>query len=522
MLGKRSPQYAMFDVGNVWPLELKPDSFYAQLARVAGSLFSDEEFGALYCARNGRPSVPPSLLALVLILQTRDGVSDEEAVERTCFDLRWCAVLGRHAGNRMCAKSTLQMFRSQLILHKELSLFLTRSLDEARSQDHLKGSALTAALDTKPILGRGAVEDTYNLLATGILQLARAMARGEKTVLPLFLSRHHLENLSAPSVKGTADIDWSDESARESVLSDLVDQARGLMKAADGADPKIKEAAQLLEQLLLQDIEEHPEGGAKVRRGTVKGRVPSATDPEQRHGRKSASKRFTGSKASVCVDVGTGLILSAEVLPGDCGDASGALALVEAAEANSGVAIEEVLADCAYGGGSTRQEFADAQRKLTAKVPSLPNGPLFSKSAFTIDLPVEGRSLEHANVTCPGGVVAEYVQMEKDGGATFYFDGHCNGCPLRAQCTTSKQGRSIHLHPQEQLLQKARALQASPDGRAKLRKRLGVENALARLAHYGIGQARYIGHVKTRFQLTMAATVANFRRTWRWMAAQGT
>lgn len=520
MLGKRSSQYAMFDVGNVWPLELKPNSFYAQLALVGGSLFSDEEFSALYCSNNGRPSVPPSQLALLLILQTREGVSDEESVERTCFDLRWCAVLGRHAGDRLCAKSTLQMFRSQLILHKEFSRFLTRSLEEARSRHHLKGGALTAALDTKPMLGRGAVEDTYNLLATGMLQLARAMARSEKSLLPVFLSRHHLENLKAPSVKGAADIDWSDEAARDGLLSGLVEQARRLMKAADGSDPKVKESAHLLEQLLLQDVEEHPDGGSKVRRGTVKGRIPSATDPEQRHGRKSASKRFTGSKSSVAVDVQTGLILSAEVLSGDSGDASGALALVKEAEANSGAAAREVIADCAYGGGRTRQEFEDAGRKLTAKVPAPANGPLFPKSAFRIVLPMDGQALEHADVTCPGGNVAEYVKTDKDGGVTFFFDGYCDACPLRAQCTTSGPGRSIHLHPQEQLLQKARALQQSPEGRAKLRQRLTVENALARLAHYGIGQARYFGRAKSRFQLTMASAVANLRCTWNWTAAQ--
>ena len=523
MLGRQSPQRDIFDVGNVFPLELRPKSFHAQLAKVSPTLFSDDEFAALYCSSNGRPSVPPSQLALLMILQTYHGVSDLEAVDRSGYDLRWCAILGRAGGSPLCAKSTLQLFRAQLIVHEQYGLLFKRSLEQARKNGLLKGQEIKAALDTKPILGRGAVEDTYNLLATGMLQLARALAKQQQIKLPEFLAKHDLDRLAAPSVKGSADINWADEVARETFLTGLVADARKLMAAADGSVPRIKEAAQLLEQILLQDIEEHPHGGnASIKKGTVKGRVPSATDPEQRHGRKSAKKRFTGAKASVAADPQTGLILATEVLSGDSGDAAGSVELVEQAEANTGCEVTEVLADCAYGGGPTRQEFADAGRKFFAKVPSTAGGQYFPKKAFRIELPVEGQSLELTRVTCPAGAVAGYLSTETGGGVTFYFDDHCHGCDLRTGCTGSKHGRSLHIHAQERMISGARLLQESPAGRAKLRQRLVVENSLARLAAYGVGQARYIGHTKTRFQLSIAATVVNFRRTWNWTAAQET
>jgi IS5 family transposase len=75
------------------------------------------------------------------------------------------------------------------------------------------------------------------------------------------------------------------------------------------------------------------------------------------------------------------------------------------------------------------------------------------------------------------------------------------------------------VHPQEALLQAARAFQQTPAGRQRLRERVGVEHRLARLGQLGIGQARYGGLQKTRFQLLLAATVANLRRTWNWSAA---
>ncbi|MDP9383107.1 MAG: transposase, partial [Chloroflexota bacterium] len=69
------------------------DSFYGFLASHRGQLFRDEDFAELYCSVNGRPSVPPSLLATALLLQTYEGVSDEEAKARADFDLRWKVAL---------------------------------------------------------------------------------------------------------------------------------------------------------------------------------------------------------------------------------------------------------------------------------------------------------------------------------------------------------------------------------------------------------------------------------------------
>src|SRR5436309_8486641 len=104
MLGKRGLQRELFDVGNVYDLALARGSFHAQLALAAPRLFSDAEFAVFYSDRTGRPSVPPSQLALTTLLQHEAGCSDAEAVARTAYDLRWAAVLRRGAGEPLCAK----------------------------------------------------------------------------------------------------------------------------------------------------------------------------------------------------------------------------------------------------------------------------------------------------------------------------------------------------------------------------------------------------------------------------------
>ena len=67
---------------------LAKNSIYAVLHRERDGLFPDEMFADLFCDR-GRRSVPPSVVAVVMVLQRLEGLSDREAVERYTFDARW-------------------------------------------------------------------------------------------------------------------------------------------------------------------------------------------------------------------------------------------------------------------------------------------------------------------------------------------------------------------------------------------------------------------------------------------------
>ena len=95
-------------------------------------MFCDEDFADLYCPYNGRPSIPPSLLATALLLQAYEGVSDEEAKARADFDLRWKVALGVGLKERPFAKSTLQLFRARLVIHERVQTVFRKSLDFAR------------------------------------------------------------------------------------------------------------------------------------------------------------------------------------------------------------------------------------------------------------------------------------------------------------------------------------------------------------------------------------------------------
>jgi len=178
MLGKRSAQRGLFEADTTYGAFVGRDSFYGWLASQRGELFRDEAFAGLYVLDNGRPSVPPSLLAVALVLQTYEGVSDAEAKQRADYDLRWKVALGVELDARPFAKSTLQEFRAQLIVHEQAAAIFRESLEEAKRRGKFRTKTgeqrkLKVALDTTNILGRGAVKDTYNLLGDGILRQAQ-------------------------------------------------------------------------------------------------------------------------------------------------------------------------------------------------------------------------------------------------------------------------------------------------------------------------------------------------------------
>ena len=534
MLGKRSDQKGLWEADRLYLDYVGKDSFYGLLASLRGQLFSDDDFAEIYCPDNGRDSVPPSLLATALLLQTYDQVSDAEAKARADFDIRWKVALGIEIEDRPFAKSTLQMFRAQLILHDKVREVFESSLRLARQSGYLKKRGMRVALDTTYILGRGAVKDTYNLLADGIVKLLRVLAAVANIAVGEWAEAQGYERYFGSSIKGEATIDWSDRKARRKLLGEIVADADRLLELARQAWVELPEdsvqrqsivdGAELLGQLLLQDVErksgdvdahaDAADDGVSIRDGVSKDRMLSVHDPELRHGHKSSRRRFNGHKAAIVVDTDRQLITAVDVLPGNAPDNLGALELVEQSEASTGSVVDEAMGDAAYGDGGTRQAFADAGRRLVAKVPGRPDRKHFPKNDFHLDLAA-------GSCTCPAGQVTRTIvpagkRTDRTGRVyrlqAFQFDGAvCGVCPLRSQCIAAKgrKGRRVLIHPQEGMLQQARALQQSADYDEYRARRVVVEHRLARLVQLGIRQARYFGRVKTKFQLYLAATVAN-------------
>jgi len=520
-MGRRSEQGNLFSVDSQYLDHVGRGSLYGFLAMHGHELFDDDGFAAFYCHDNGRTSVPPSLLAIALLLQTYDRVSDAEAIRRTCFDLQWKAALGLEIEEGLCAKSTLQEFRAQLVIHEESQAIFRRSLEYAKRQGYLKKQSLRVALDSTVIFGRGAVKDTYNLIGDGIRILCQALASAADLGAEVWAHNHEYSRYFGTSLKGEAEVDWDDKASREAFLIEIIADGTRLLALAkewrsqaveDGAeDEGIVESAVLLSRLLWQDVEPTDDGGFRIKKGTVEDRIPSAHDPEQRHGRKSHAGTFTGYKASVAVETETGLVTSVGVIGGNASDGDHAPDLVTETESNAGCAVGQVLGDTAYGSMAVRESLGD--REVIAPTVKPTHGHTISKGDFEV-------SPDEDCVVCPEGqatrqyswvkvvYAGEQVRVKR-----FAFDKTiCRACPRSAECIgrdKRRRGRFVQLHPRETALRAAREFERTAYHRSQYRSRVVVEHRIARLVQLGIRQSRYVGLAKTAFQVLMAATVAN-------------
>ncbi len=166
-----------------------------------------------------------------------------------------------------------------------------------------------------------------------------------------------------------------------------------------------------------------------------------------------------------------------------------------------------VYGDSAYGAGSVLETLEDAGAEIMCKVqpPGAPGGR-FAKDAFTIDL-------QAGTVSCPAGHTAA-LRAVRDGQIA-RFGQACQACPLAGQCTTSTDGRTIHLGPHEQQLTRARERQSDPVWKADyIATRPKVERKIAHLMRrkHGGRRARVRGHTKVDADFALLAAAVNLAR----------
>ena len=564
MLGRESSQQSFLDAS--WSAEslLEGEGFYELLYREGPRLYPDEWFADCYDDSTGRPSVPPGRMMKLLLLQTYEGLSDREARERMAFDLRWKAVLGMGVDEGPVAQATLVHFRARLQLHDKLEAAFERFLERAVEVGLLDPEEVQV-VDSTAVWGRGAVEDTYNLIGSAVRKLLGVTAESRGVSAETVAAEVGLEltpSAEEGSLKGRAELDWSEEEERRAFLNEVVVEARALLRETaeeQAADPEVREAAELLARLLRQDLEpaddeppqEEPEGpersqgsgpsseagesepasdalselpddpvleagrAVEIRRGVARERVVSVHDPEMRHGHKSRKRRWDGYKAHVSVSAESEFVTAVEVTPANQKDADVAPELMDQQE-EAGLAPDVQVGDMAYSPMELRAAARKRGTEIVARVPpATAAGDRFSKEDFELDL-------EAGTATCPAGEVTDrWYGRKGEGGGYFAFDGAtCAACPLREQCTgkdpekmrETGYGRSVSVHARERLLQEARAEEETEHFQQLISLRPVVERKIAHLRRFGLRQARYLGAAKTEFQARATALVANLAR----------
>ena len=516
MLATRSGQVGFFDAAELAG-PLPEGSFFALLARHGERIVRDEDFVACYSERMGRPSIPPSQLARVLLLQYRTGVSDEQAMECIAWDLRWKVALGLPVDHRGWHPTSLTKFRARLLLHELERVALERTLALAEELGLLDGP-VEQIIDSTPMLGAAATQDTVRLVRHGVRKLLDAVGAVDAAGGGQ-LDRALEFDYARPAEK--PDCRWREKAERERMLTRVAEDAERALQAVEQADGLLDEdgvadAHRLLRELIGQDFEIDDDGVPRLHRGTRAGRIISTVDPEMRHGRKSQHQRFDGYKLSAAVtNTNEPLITAVDVAPASEQDGPRAKDLIDAQAEHRRPG--RVLGDTAYGTGPVRAELADRGVEVLAPLaPGMLKPGKFGKRDFQIDL-------NTATVTCPAGQTAAIRTEPKGARRARFAKAGCDACVLRDRCVQPADGvKAILLAPEEELLIAARQALNDPATAEHLRRtRPRVERLLGLLAHrYRARKCRYISTRKARLQAAWTAALVNLNPIGRHLAAQ--
>jgi DDE family transposase/transposase-like protein DUF772 len=451
----------------------------------------------------GQPPVPPAQLALATVLQAYTRVSDDEVIEATVMDRRWQLVLDcTGAEEPPFSKGTLVGFRSRLIEHDLDRRLIERTVDLAARTKGFGARALRAALDSSPLWGAGRVEDTLNLMGHALRKalgvIAVLQGRGQAAGITVLAEQAGVPQLAASSLKAALDRDWDDPAARDDALAvvlGLLDRVEAFLAGQDGEEAAAA-AVETARQVRDQDADLTGPAPA-LRHGVARDRRISVEDGEMRHGRKSRSVLFDGCKRHVLRDLDTGLVVAAGITPANAPEAT-VTSDIAADLDHAGQRLAELHIDRAYLSSELVRDrgpdltiFCKAWRARNA-------GGRFAKDQFTIDFTA-------ARLTCPAGAAMPF----RPGKTVRFPKGTCAACPLRQHCTTSSNGRSVSVHPDEKLLAELRQRQQTTEGREELRERVAVEHALAHVGYWQGRRARYRGARKNLFDLRRVAVVHN-------------
>jgi hypothetical protein len=515
MQGRADGQRDVLDVESVAGHLLPAGSVFAFLAEHRLRLFPAEMFADLFPSGRGRPSIPPEVVASVIVLQTLHNLSDREAVDAVTFDLRWKAACGYAIDAAGFHPTALTYWRRRLAA-SERPQRIFEVVREVIEQTGAIAGKQRRALDSTILDDAVARQDTATQLIAQIRRVGREVP-GVKDLIGTECTR--LAKLTGQDydAPGKPPIAWDDPAARDELVSALVGDALALLAALDveaieEAGGKPAEAVALLALVAGQDVEpsedsDGTDGRWRIARKTATDRVISTVDPDTRHAHKTRERRQDGYKAHVVVEPDTGLTTAVRTTKSSGADNSdanvGATLLSEDATIAEGASVE-VLADSAYGTGDMLHDLDQAGHEPIIKPwplrPAVPDG-------FTLDDFVRDTDAGVATVTCPSGVTRPVSAKN-----TVSFESACSSCPLRARCTTAKRGRKLVLHEHD-LLQRAHRQRATDEGfQATYRQhRPMVERSIAWLTR-GARRVPYRGVEKNNSWLHHRVAALNLRR----------
>ncbi|MFE4825641.1 IS1182 family transposase [Streptomyces sp. NPDC056672] len=493
-----------------------------------GVMFQDEDFAGLFPVR-GKNAWSPGRLAVVLVLQFVENLTDRQAAEAVRARIDWKYALGLELTDAGFDYSVLSEFRDRLIGADGGREILDGILAAARHRG-LITAAGRARTDSTHVLSAVRELNQLELVAESLRAALNAVARAEPDWLSECARTDWFRHYATRAEESRFP---KDRTKRTRVYERIGADGMHLLRKiwANDAPPGLRTLpeAEILRQVWVQHF--HLVDGEVARRGP-KDRPPGATrlatpyDPEARNGGKR-DVFWDGYKVHLtetCEPDTVHLITNVATTTGEVSDDRMA-AVVHRALAGRDLLPGEHWVDTGYANGpamsAARQDHGvDLHGPLKAVTSAQSRGEAaFGQDAFSIDW-------DQRQVTCPGTHTSTVWRqaMSQRGTPVIrvqFSPRDCTPCPQRPDCIKSKPGsrklirRDLTLRPRNEYdtIHQARALQQTDDWKARYKIRAGVEGTISQgvLAH-GLRGSRYRGLAKTSLQHQLTGAAINLVR----------
>ncbi|WP_431914939.1 IS1182 family transposase [Nonomuraea jabiensis] len=488
-------------------------------------LWRDEDFAEWY-PRDGRPGLSPAQLATVCVLQFLLDLSDRQAAEavRCRIDFKYALAMG--LDDPGFHHSVLADFRDRLT--------------QGDRADRLLDLALARLKDAGLVRER----TTQRTDSTHVLAAVRDLTRLELVTEAVRAALEELASTSPHLLGDLVDEEWGRRYGRPVRLGKNPTQPKTRILATGDDACRLLEhlrrhgggrasgpQVEALRQIVVQNY--YRDGASRLRWRTDEGgglppssvAIVSPYDLTARYARRGQITRWRGFLAHLtetCTRDGVNVIMDVATTPATANDAQ-ALPGIHTRLSRRGLLPAEHLVDGGYT-SLVHLEQAAREHQVTVTGP-LPGNPTrqhrknegFGRDDFHIDF---GRR----QVTCPRGQVSKgwhgpYPTSSPTAVPLIvarFTKGQCQPCPVRTQCTTSREGaRKVGFPPRElrDLQVRVRAEQQTPDWKARYAVRSGVESTVNEFVHgHHMRRCRYRGQPKAHLQHIFTAIAVNIER----------
>ena len=503
---------------------------YIQMRDEFGTFFQDEDFLDLFSER-GQPAEAPWRLALVMVMQYAEGLTDRQAADAVRTRIDWKYALSLEITDPGFDFSVMSEFRSRFITHEAERRLFDLVLRQFRARGWVKER------------GKQRTDATHVLAAiraVNRLECVGETMRHALNVLAEVAPDWLIENMHSSWAERykTRFTDFrlpKDEKARIALAEEIGADGGDLLEKvyASTSFPWLRElpAIEIVRRIWLQQYHASEKGASWRADQELPPSAVLLSSPYdvEAHYSKKRNVGWVGYKVHFTEGCDTDqphFVLEVTTTAATTPDGDIMEDLHERL-AKKEVFPNEHFVDTGY---VDAQILANSQQmhQIDLVGPVIPDtswqtkdAERFTHSHFDIDW-------EDKSVTCPAG--------EKSQSWGYINDRHgkpalrvrfslptCRACPLHAQCTQS-QARVLFLRPDEhsyQALQNARQRQETPEFRVSYAKRAGIEGTIAQAVRTcEIRRSRYIGLKKLNLQAFLTATSMNVLRACHWLTEE--